>query len=196
MDMKEHISRILSQRKAERHSGNSETIPAAVLLPLYQKEEEWFILFTKRTYSVDTHKGQISFPGGMHEKEDSTLEYTARRETFEEIGVKYNDIEILGRLDDQPTGQGFFLISPFVGVVPYPYTFKISNEEVARVVEVPLKYLSTQGTMREGFYLMNNNAHTVYFWEYDEELIWGATSNILKGFLKLAFPHGYPGDIS
>ena len=193
--MKEYLRQILHQRKSKRYN-NSETIPAAVLLPLYKKNNEWFTLFTKRTYLVDTHKGQISFPGGMHEKEDHTLEYTARRETFEEIGVSPENIEILGQLDDQPTGQGFFSISPFVGVVPYPYTFKINNEEVSRVVEVPLKYLSTRNTMREGFYPMDNGAFIVYFWEYDGELIWGATSRILKGFLKLAFPHGYPDNIS
>ncbi|MCD6358523.1 MAG: CoA pyrophosphatase [Dehalococcoidia bacterium] len=191
MDMKEHIRQALSQRKAEGTSSR-EAIPAAVLLPLYRKECEWFTLFTRRTYSVEAHKGQISFPGGMHEEEDKTLEYTALRETFEEIGIEPNDIEILGRLNYQLTGGGLFSISPFVGIIPYPYTLKLSNEEVASVLEVPIKYLASEGTMREGLYPLNNGALPVYFWQYGSELIWGATSKILKGFLELVFPHGYP----
>ena len=189
--MKEYIRSILSQRNIQKIHASDNAIPAAVILPLYQKNGEWFVMFTKRTYSVETHKGQISFPGGMREEGDATLEYTARRETFEEIGIAIDDIEILGRLDDQMARSGIFNISPFVGIVPYPHTLNISHNEVAQVVEVPLKYLLSKGALREGLYPHQQGAFTVYFWQYKGQLIWGATAIILKRFLALVFPQGY-----
>lgn len=188
--MKEHIRQVLSQRKIER-GGSSQSTPSAVILPLYRKDDEWFILFTKRTETVDTHKGHISFPGGLREKEDKTLEDTARRETSEELGIAASNIEILGRLDDQITHSGDFVISPFVGILPYPHKFNINHCEVAQVIEVPLKYLLTKGTMREGLCPFQNGVVTAYFWQYHEHLIWGATGRILKRFLELVFPQGY-----
>jgi 8-oxo-dGTP pyrophosphatase MutT (NUDIX family) len=71
---------------------------------------------------------------------DDSLERTAKRETFEEIGVKEDDIEILGQLDDMTTMMSRFIIHPFVGVLPFPYVFKINEREVEHLIEVPLKF--------------------------------------------------------
>ena len=139
--MKEAIRLILSQREVRRTPLNNQSIPAAVIIPLYRKNGEWFVLFTKRTQTVDSAKGHIPFPGGMCENEDKTMEDTALREMFEELGIATNNIEILGRLDDQTTGGGDFAITPFVGILPYPHTLNINHDEVAEVVEVPIGYL-------------------------------------------------------
>ena len=89
--------------------------PSAVLVPIYHKQGEYYILFTKRTEDVKNHKGQISFPGGVHQEEDRTLVDTALRESAEEIGLMPNDVEVLGELDDTTTVTSSFIISPFVG---------------------------------------------------------------------------------
>ncbi len=82
------------------------------------------------------HKGEISFPGGVFEREDPDLERTAFREAHEEIGLKENDVRIVGVLDDIVT-MTEFIVSPFVGLFPYPYPFKPSPIEIAEMIEVP-----------------------------------------------------------
>ncbi|GAI52893.1 unnamed protein product, partial [marine sediment metagenome] len=91
------IKKILAQREKQTIvPTNAPLAPAAVLLPLYEKEGEYYILLTKRTQKVEHHKGQISFPGGARHEQDRDLVDTALRETFEEIGVRPEDVEILG----------------------------------------------------------------------------------------------------
>jgi len=191
--MKETIKLILSQREVRRTPLNNQSIPAAVIIPLYRKSGEWFVLFTKRTQTVDSAKGHISFPGGMCENEDRTMENTARREMFEELGIATSDIEILGRLDDQRTGSGDFVITPFVGILSYPYTLNVNHDEVAEVVEVPIGYLLNRDNLKEGVYLFQNRAVTARYWQYNNHLIWGVTALILQRFLDLVFPEGCQG---
>ena len=114
-----------------------DTTPAAVLLLLYEKEGEPHIVLTRRTDYVEHHKGETSFPGGAFDAEDADLMTTALRETEEEIGVRPQDVEVLGRLDDIVTITDF-LVSPFVGVLPSAdYPFVANAHEVAELVEVP-----------------------------------------------------------
>src|SRR4030042_3914583 len=112
---------------------------AAVLVPLYKKGGDGHLLFTKRTDQVKYHKGEISFPGGVVDEEDSGLERTALREAFEEIGLKGNDVQIIGVLDDIVTITEF-IITPFVGLFSYPYSFKVSEIEIAELIEIPLSF--------------------------------------------------------
>src|SRR5512139_3161706 len=82
-------------------------ICAAVLVPLLYGDGEWHVLVTQRTEQVEHHKGQISFPGGACDTGDAGLRATALRETFEEIGVPPESVEVLGQLDDFPTISNF-----------------------------------------------------------------------------------------
>src|SRR3972149_10425764 len=91
-----------------------EARPAAVLVPLYQQGGEWHLLFTRRTDTVDEHKGQVSFPGGSVDAGDGAPEDTALRESEEEIGLRRSDVTVIGRLEDPITGaQG--RITPGIG---------------------------------------------------------------------------------
>ena len=105
---------------------------AAVLIPLAWFEDEWHLLYTRRTDKVETHKGQVSFPGGACDPGEETPEQTALREADEEIGMHPQDVRVLGRLAPMITITSF-RVTPVVGVVKWPYAFRVENAEVARV---------------------------------------------------------------
>jgi 8-oxo-dGTP pyrophosphatase MutT (NUDIX family) len=157
---------------------------AAVLVPLFKKGEECHLLFTKRTEQVKYHKGQISFPGGMFDKEDSGLEMTARREAFEEIGLKESDIEMIGILDDIVTITQF-IVTPYVGFFPYPYAFQVSPIEIAELIEVPLSHLLAPECLAEREIMEVGRTDIVVCYQYGTHIIWGATARILRQFLEL-----------
>jgi len=159
---------------------------ASVLIPLFSHNGEYRVLLTKRTTRVEEHKGQISFPGGSVDRDDQSYEETALREAQEEIGLKREDVTILGRTDDTLTLASNFIIHPFVGVLPYPYPFRVNSFEVKRILEVPfdfflertLKYhtgqIEEKGQVYEG---------PVY--HYQGDVIWGATAKILENLVNI-----------
>lgn len=185
MELKEKVRKTLSGVKKKVISDDTLT-PSAVLLIFYKKGQEDHILFTQRTFKVEHHKGQISFPGGAYQDEDKTLEVTALRESYEEIGVKQKDVDILGELDDHAT-PSFFLISPFVATIPYPYEFRLSPEEIERIIEVPISALLNNGAFRKEYWDRHGELVPMYFYKYGVETIWGATAKILTQFLTLIF---------
>ncbi len=174
---------ILSKR-SRKVIEDSPFAKAAVLVPLFKKDGACHLLFTKRTEQVKYHKGQISFPGGMFDKEDTDLEMTARRESFEEIGLKENDIEIVGMLDDVVT-VSHFIVTPYVGFFPYPYAFRVSPIEIAEVIEVPLSHLLDPDCLAEREIMEPDRKGTVLGYQCGTHIIWGATARILTQFLDL-----------
>ena len=182
----QRIRRILSQREQQTWIINDNPLsPAAVLLPLFEKEGEYYILLTKRTETLEYHKGQICFPGGSRHEEDRDLRSTALRETYEEIGVRPEDIEILGELDRMSTLTSNFLVTPFVGIIPYPYPFNVNAAEIQELVEVPLRVLMDKANYREESYNIDSVERTGSIFEYRGKIIWGATARMLKQFLEL-----------
>jgi 8-oxo-dGTP pyrophosphatase MutT (NUDIX family) len=159
-------------------------ICAAVLIPLLCKNGDWHVLVTQRTETVEHHRGQISFPGGACEPQDADLEATALRETFEEIGIPPDQIEILGALDDFPTISSF-VVTPFVGVIPHPFAYRLSKQEVDVVVEVPLAFLRDPSHLRTEQREIDGRVFDVLSWDYGPYTIWGATARILKGLIDL-----------
>lgn len=157
---------------------------AAVLVPLYQKEGHCHLLFTKRSDQVKYHKGEISFPGGMVDEEDQALIHTALREAYEEIGLKEEDVQILGLLDDIVTVTEF-IVTPIVGLFPYPYPFRVSEVEIAELIEVPLSFLLSPENFAEHEITRMGRKDLVYAYQYGKHTIWGATARILKQFLDL-----------
>jgi 8-oxo-dGTP pyrophosphatase MutT (NUDIX family) len=159
---------------------------AAVLLPLYITSGEPHVLFTRRSELVEHHKGQISFPGGAHDADDPDLRQTALRETWEEIGVATNHVELLGQLDEMITVSDF-LVRPFVGHItrPGPYPFVHSEQEVAEILEVPLAHLQDEGNVIAEPRLYQGREILAYSYIWREHIIWGATARILKQFLDI-----------
>ena len=144
-------------------------VPAAVLIPLYRKQGQYYILFIKRTEKVKDHKGQISFPGGNYQAEDETLLSTALRECAEEVGLGAEGIDILGELDDEVTSTSNYIVTPFVGLIPWPCRFQLSDYEVEEIIEVPISALLDKNCRRCGTEMLDGEVADSYVYHYQEE---------------------------
>ncbi len=182
-DFIDQIEKMLSSRK-RRVIEHPPFSHAAVLVPLFQKDKDCHLLFTKRSEEVKYHKGEISFPGGMVDEEDKELINTALREADEEIGLKERDVQIIGVLDDIVTITEF-IVTPIVGLFPYPYPFKVSEVEIAELIEVPLASLLGEDCFSEREIFRGGQKEVVYAYQYGKHIIWGATARILNQFLNL-----------
>lgn len=173
-------------------------IPAAVIIPFFRKNDQAHILFTLRSDTVEHHKGQVSFPGGAREPQDDTLEQTARRETEEEVGIPADAITVIGQLDDFPTISDF-LVTPFVGTIPYPYPSDPNHHEVADLLEVPLDLFLSDRHFEIEERTYKGRRWPVYYYYFGDAVIWGVTGYIINRFVEQVFgynpaPRSIPGD--
>ncbi len=159
-------------------------MPAAVLLLIYPKDGQYCILLQKRTDGVEHHKGEISLPGGSKDPEDRDFLDTALREVHEEMGIRPEDVTVLGELDDVVTRTQFG-IRVFVGTIPDSYPFKPSPVEIAEVLEVPVAELMSPANRREEARWVDGRVSRAYSYAYMEHLIFGATAQIVTQFLEL-----------
>ncbi|MEA2070353.1 MAG: CoA pyrophosphatase [Asgard group archaeon] len=155
----------------------------AVLVPIFKKEHYYYVLFTKRTEELSTHKGQISFPGGKLDEHDSSLEECALRETWEEIGVPKTKIRIIGELDQIKTNGSNILLSSFVGQLMYPFELKVNRKEVQEIIKVPLIKLLEENRWRKETVDLNDDNILSWYFNYKKWTIWGATAKIIRQFL-------------
>jgi 8-oxo-dGTP pyrophosphatase MutT (NUDIX family) len=159
--------------------------PAAVLALLYHDQGEDRILLTVRTDRVEHHKGQISFPGGAVHDADGDLSVTALRETWEEVGIRPEDVEIIGRLDDMVTISNF-LVASYVGVLSKtPYEFIPSELEVAEVIEPPLAALLDDAALEMEARELGGRVRYSPAYHWNGYRIWGATARMLHELLEM-----------
>ncbi len=187
MAMEQGLRQALSRRR-KRHIVAPSRALSAVLLLIYHKQGEYYLLVTRRTQQVREHKGQISFPGGAYQEGDGTLLDTALRESAEEIGVVPEAVEVLGELDDAVTQTSNYVISPFVGVIPWPYEFRVSASEIAEIIDIPLSALLDRNCWREEVEFIAGERVPAYFYRYRGDVIWGATARILNQFRDILRP--------
>jgi len=154
---------------------------AAVLVPRVWQDDEWHLLYTRRTDTIASHKGQVSFPGGACDEGETTPEQTALREANEEIGLNPNDVTVLGRLSDMIT-VSYYQVTPVVGIVKWPTVFQIGIDEVARVFTIPLGWLANPSN-RWQFERPDSRRGLIAYHPYDGELLWGATARMTVDFL-------------
>jgi 8-oxo-dGTP pyrophosphatase MutT (NUDIX family) len=186
-DLRPIIKNVLNDRTPKCiDDSSSHYVHAAVLIPLLEEEGVSKILFTKRTNRVEHHKGQISFPGGAVDEEDVSFEDAALREAHEEIGLKREDVEILGRIDDTLTLVSSFVVHPFVGFVADPYDFVVSKAEVKRIIKVPLYVFHPENTQYQRDSVeYEGMTYRAIAYEYNGDLIWGATARIMENFMNI-----------
>ena len=153
---------------------------AAVLVPLFVRDGELRVLLTRRTDTVEHHRGQISFPGGVEEEEDETPWATAMRETEEELGIAPGDVRLLGALTPLATVTDFF-VEPFVGAIPYPHVLRPAAAEIAEVIDVPVAALLDPKALERR--LLPGREEPTLFYLHGSHVIWGATARMLKELL-------------
>ena len=157
---------------------------AAVLVPLAWQDDEWHLLYTRRTDRVESHKGQVSFPGGACDEGETTPEETALREAQEEIGLDPDNVRVLGRLPNLIT-ISHYRVTPVVGVITkWPTVFRVGEHEVARVFTMPLGWLANE-LNRWQFEMPGRRRSVIAYHPYDGELLWGATARMTVDFLKV-----------
>lgn len=149
--------------------------PCAVLVPLIQ-DHDLKVVFARRTEDRSLHSGQVCFPGGKACAEDADLLATALREAEEEVGIRPEDVDVLGQLDDVNTMTGY-RITPYVGLIRAPYPFALNGREIAHLIEVPLQELLLPDRFEIDTALIGR---PVLRFMAGDELIWGATARIAK----------------
>ncbi len=204
---REVVRRALSDQSAPVVSGAGLT-PAAVLILVYGSGKESTVLLSKRSENLETHPGEISFPGGRREAGDSDLLQTALREAHEEVGAVPADVEVLGELGQFSTSSDF-VISTFVGTIgpvtgepgssekgtgeqgtpkpgirEQPYRFTVNHSEVAKLVEVPVRELMDSRNLRDDVRVVDGDLAVMPAFSYAGHLIFGATARILDRLIE------------
>jgi 8-oxo-dGTP pyrophosphatase MutT (NUDIX family) len=159
-------------------------VPAAVLVPLVEREVGWTVLLTQRAATLKDHAGQISFPGGRMEPQDADAWHAALREAHEEIGLSEEFVEFAGYLPDHWVGTGF-RVTPVVGFVNPGYGLQIEAAEVHDVFEVPLDFILDEANHKSRQRQLAGVTVDAYDIPYGDRNIWGATAGMLLTLRRL-----------
>jgi 8-oxo-dGTP pyrophosphatase MutT (NUDIX family) len=165
---------------------------AAVLVPLYFDRGELHVVFTKRTDRVQSHRGEVSFPGGAMDASDPDLTFTALREAHEEVGLDPAHVSVIGQIDDIVTISDFH-VSAYVGEIDpatSPYVWVPAEAEVAAMIEAPLSHLHDPQNMVELPRMRNGEMVIQEGIQFDDHVIWGATYRMLRNFMDVVLTGG------
>ena len=160
--------------------------PAAVLIAIVAHADGPTMLFTERASKLRTHAGQVAFPGGRVDAEDSSPIATALREAQEEIGLLPELVEPLGYLAPYQTGTGYRVI-PVVAIVQPPFVLNLNPHEVVDVFEAPLEFLFNEANHRRHRWERDGVVRESWALEFRDKMIWGVTAGILRNFYERAF---------
>lgn len=152
--------------------------PAAVLIPIVDRDSGPTVLLTLRTAHLRDHAGQVSFPGGRRDPTDATPIDTALREAREEVGIEPAQVEVLGCLPEYVTGTGF-RITPVVGLVRPPLELRLDDFEVADVFEPPLEFLLDAANHQRHMVEVRGARREYWAVPWKNYYIWGATAGML-----------------
>jgi 8-oxo-dGTP pyrophosphatase MutT (NUDIX family) len=166
---------------SSNYKSSGQTKEAGVLLPIIRQFDDTYLVLTKRAAHLSNHPGQISFPGGKRENKDTNIDATALREAQEEIGLKAEVVEVLGRLPAHETVTGF-QITPIIGWIETNWTAVADPNEVTEVFQVPLSYITNIKNFQIQDRVWNGRKRYYYTVPYGPYYIWGATACILYNF--------------
>lgn len=184
-----HLER---QLNLSRYKTPANARQSSVLILLYEEKGRIKIPLILRSDDLGIHSGQVSLPGGKLEKEDINLEATALRETEEEIGVKSNAVEILGKLTELYIPPSNFLVHPHVGVLTSDVNFIPDPKEVAKILKLDLEFLMDEEKVKEKeIRLQSGQSIRTPYYNIDGEIVWGATAMILSELKSLLYEIGW-----
>ena len=166
---------------SSNYKSSGQTKEAGVLLPIISQFDGIYLVLTKRAAHLSNHPGQISFPGGKRENKDTNIDATALREAQEEIGLKAEVVEVLGRLPAHETVTGF-QITPIIGWIERNWTAVANPNEVTEIFQVPLSYITNIKNFQIQDRIWNGRKRNYYTVPYGPYYIWGATACILYNF--------------
>ena len=161
---------------------------AAVLIAVTDSKEPELI-YTLRSDKVGSHGGEVSFPGGMYEETDGTLENTALRESEEETGLDRNKVNILGSIDTV-VSRFNISVTPYVGIVPHDIELNDSSDEIEACFRVPVSFLLRDKRHRNDEINRNGDIFFMPAYEYNSYIIWGLTAMMTVDFLNIALDAG------
>lgn len=158
---------------------------AAVLIPLFHRDHNLHVLYTRRSDRLSSHRGQVAFPGGRFDRRDRHLLDAALREAHEEVGIEPHTVEVLGTFDGRRTHSTDIMVVPFVGIVPDLCVWRPDPREVADIFDVPLAALSDR--RYRGVYRWQRSGMTSRHPAiiYGGQTIWGLTYELTLKFLTL-----------
>ena len=173
--------------KIKSYSGTppvEELRKAAVLIAITDSKDPELI-YTLRSNKVGSHGGEVSFPGGMYEEEDDTLQNTALRESQEETGLDKAKVNILGPIDTV-VSRFNVSVTPYVGIVPDDIELNDNSDEIEACFRVPLSFLLEDKRHRNDEINRNGDIFFMPAYQYDSYIIWGLTAMITVDFLNIA----------
>jgi len=155
---------------------------AAVLIPLID-DDVVRILLTERAGSLGAHGGEVSFPGGREDEGDGSSQFTALRETEEEVGIAHHEVEVIGELKPFVSKYGL-LVTPVVGIVANDLTYRPSPDEIASIFEVPVNFFTEAEPIRMDPLDRQGEFNIVPAYEFQGYEIWGLTAMIIGEFMR------------
>ncbi len=158
---------------------------AAVLIILYQHNDSINTVFIQRPDYEGVHSGQISFPGGRKEPEDTDIIKTALREAYEEVGVDLSEISVVGTLTPLFIPVSKTIVTPVVGWTNNKPAFKIQEEEVLYLIEGDLKKILNPSIIKIKRFDILGEMRDIKYFDYEGHIIWGATAMILNELLAI-----------
>jgi len=181
-----HLKMTPESRTAELLKGKDKILKAklsAVLILLFPDNGQLKTVFIQRSEYEGVHSGQIAFPGGQYEESDGNFETTALRETFEEIGVEPEKIQILGKLTDLFIPPSNFMVKVFVGYCAEKPDYFIDKNEVQSVIEITIEDFYCKNIIADKYFGSGKRIVNAPYYSIQNIEIWGATAMITSELL-------------
>lgn len=164
---------------------NTTTRKSAVLMLFYPYHDQIYLPLILRTVYHGVHAGQIAFPGGRYEQSDKNLVQTALREAQEEIGLRLNDVTVLGKLSELYIPVSNFLVQPVIAALPYKPDFYPDPREVADILEINTSELFDKSNRRENDFVMSGRNISAPHYKIQNHYVWGATAMMISELREL-----------
>ncbi|MGB0361278.1 MAG: CoA pyrophosphatase [Endozoicomonas sp.] len=163
---------------------------AAVLIPITDSHEPELV-FTRRAPHMNTHSGEVAFPGGKRDYSDTSLIHTALRESFEEIGLPFDKVRVIGQTGSVISRFGLE-VTPVVGIINVATPLKANVNELDRIFKVPINYFLNNDHITFSHWKLKNQDYMMPSFYYQDYLIWGLTAVILVEFLNITLDANIP----